>query len=80
MKAQDTSHEVQQNAAQASSPSPFSVIGWTLLCFALIPLTMAAHADGHGYTIVGVSLGVVSIVCIALGKLLGKRSGGKVAT
>lgn len=80
MKAQDTSREVQQNTAQASSPSPFSVIGWTLLCFALIPLTMAGHGDGHGYTIVGVSLGALSIVCIALGKLLGKRSSGKVAT
>ncbi|MCG6963725.1 MAG: hypothetical protein LJE95_10700 [Acidobacteria bacterium] len=80
MTTQNTSQPIQEHAAASSSPSPFTVLGWTLLCFALIPLTMAAHATGHGYIIVGGGLAAISIVCIVLGKIMGKRRGGKATT
>lgn len=80
MTAQQTSQDIQEHAAPTSSPSGFTVIGWTLLCFALIPLTMAAHASGHGYIIAGGGLAAISIVCIALGKIRGKGRDSKATT
>jgi hypothetical protein len=29
------------------------VVGWLVLCFAIIPLAMAAHGDGQLYTTIG---------------------------
>jgi hypothetical protein len=79
MTTPNTSHSIQEHASQASSPSPFTVLGW-LLCFALIPLTMAAHASGHGYIIAGGGLAAISIVCIVLGKIIAKKHGNSATT
>jgi hypothetical protein len=77
MTGQTAPEKVEEEVTPTSTASPFSVIGWTLFCFALIPLTMAGHGDGHGYTIVGVGLGAASIVCIVLGKLMGRKRDGQ---
>lgn len=55
---------------------PVTVIGWTLLCFALIPLIMGEHGDGHTYLVVGLVMAVASVVCITIGHFARRNQAG----
>ncbi len=53
---------------------PVTVIGWTLLCFALVPLIMGGHGDGRTYLYVGVVMAALSLVCLTIGHFARRRS------
>lgn len=46
-----------------------AVIGWLILCFAIVPLSMAAHGDGRVYTDVGLGMLGIGIVLVVIHRL-----------
>ncbi len=50
-----------------------ALLGWLLLCFAVIPLTMAAHGDGPGYLVGGLVMTAAGCALIAVARLSRRR-------
>ena len=72
-----------QGSMRAGHPAPdgrpagtgAAVVGWLVLCFAIIPLAMAVHGDGRVYTTIGlVMLGAGGLMVLV--SRLASRSGG----
>ncbi len=66
---------IAPESTETTTP-PVTVIGWTLLCFSLIPLVMGGHGDGRTYLIVGVVTAGASLVCLTLGHFARRRGNG----
>lgn len=65
-------------SARGSGPTTpgMAVAGWLVLCFAIIPLSMAVHGDGHAYTNLGLGLLLTGGALVAMARL-GRSRGTK---
>jgi len=53
------------------------VVGWLVLCFAIIPLSMAVHGDGRVYTCLALGMFLIGAALVAIPRL-GRPRGTKV--
>jgi hypothetical protein len=47
-----------------------TVIGWVLVCFATMPITMGFSGDGRGYVWAGLAMLTMGIAMVVVGKRL----------
>ena len=59
--------------AQGPKTSGLVVVGWLVLCFAILPLSMSLHGDGRIYTDLGLAMLVIGAVMVAIHRLGGPR-------
>lgn len=72
-----TSASIKPQSAPSGSGSPSTpgaaVVGWLLVCFAIIPLSMAAHGEGRGPVETGVAMLVLGLGMVIGSKILRRR-------
>ena len=59
--------------AQGPKASGLVVVGWLVLCFAILPLSMSLHGDGRIYTDLGLAMLVIGAIMIAVNRFGGPR-------
>jgi len=66
-------HTVRSDDPLASGSGPTTpgmvVVGWFVLCFAIIPLAMAVHGDGRVYTNLALGMLVIGALLIVFSRL-----------
>jgi hypothetical protein len=61
--------ELQSASGNGPKTPGIVIIGWLLLCFAIIPLTMAVHGDGRVYTHFALGMLVIGAAFVAIPRL-----------
>jgi len=69
--------EVHSPGGNGPTTPGATVVGWLLLCFALIPLSMAAHGDGRVYVTTGLVMFAAGFALVVMARLLNRRGGGR---
>jgi hypothetical protein len=54
-----------------------AVVGWLVLCFAIIPLAMAVHGDGRVYTTIGLVMLGAGGLMVLVSRLASRGGGGR---
>jgi len=47
-----------------------TVIGWVLVCFSTMPMTMGVSGDGRGYALAGLAMLGCGVAMVAMGRRL----------
>jgi hypothetical protein len=69
--------EVSSTSGSGPATPGATIVGWVLLCFALIPLSMAAHGDGRVYVTTGLVMFAAGFALVVMARLLNRRGGGR---
>ena len=54
-----------------------AVVGWLVLCFAIIPLAMAVHGDGRVYTTIALVMLGAGGLMVLVSRLVSRGGGGR---
>ncbi len=69
--------DIPSTGGSARTTSGAAVVGWALLGFAVIPLTMAAHGDGRVYVTTGLAMFATGFALVVMSRFLNRRGGGR---
>ena len=59
-----------------SETSPLTVLGWLVVCFALIPLLMGTRGEGQMLLAAGGVMAAVGVILVLVGRVRTARTGG----